>query len=154
VRRRRLVFGRPILARLPAIIVVGAISLGRGVSWIAEYARGGHSGLKLAAGIACLLFGMWFIAVATRGRKLVITDDGIRCLRGLRYETIPWPAVRSFTVRSAVGRYGTVWDVGVFLRDGSRFPLSGTAGSWERATQIEEALTRALGEQQALEGHL
>ena len=87
-----------------AVFAAGFVVLG--VVWAVESQSGGHLGLGLLR-----LAGAWLLA-AFLGLRMArlgvhITDDGIRVRNPLSTLSIPWRAIRGFTLaRSVTGEFG------------------------------------------------
>jgi len=87
-----------------AVFAAGFVVLG--IVWAAESESAGHLGLGLLR-----LAGAWLLA-AFLGLRMArlgvhITDDGIRVRNPLSTLSIPWRAVRGFTLaRSVIGGFG------------------------------------------------
>ena len=87
-----------------AVFAAGFVVLG--IVWAVESESAGHLGLGLLR-----LAGAWLLA-AFLGLRMArlgvhITDDGIRVRNPLSTPSIPWRAIRGFTLaRSVIGEFG------------------------------------------------
>jgi hypothetical protein len=131
------------------LLCVGAavLCLALGLFLVIDFFFPPHAGARparLVFGFLSLLFAAAVGAQGIFGRKLVVTDDGLRGFQDWHRLVIPWSSVRAFTVKYA--SKSRTYMAYVTLDNGKQVPLGDPSYKRERVERFAAELTEALRE--------